>query len=309
MTSGVENPFFLESFSGPAEVQFSAGDSVIRGTGPEPRHTPNYAGSASYVDVTSQQPDTFTYKDKNGDGVLVSLRSKTAISDFVAAIVGDLYLDMTALSHHVWAPILRVALAQKRATRVIYIEPEDYVRTAGGVDGEIFDLSERINGVAAIPGFVSLRDEFEDQPCFVPMLGFEGKRTAYVLDQVQPLGNKIYPIVGLPGFRLEFPFYTFESNMRVLQDTQAWKNVRYAAAHNPFSAYETLADIHTANPGSLLKIAPIGTKPHALGAFLYALRSGKTVEFVYDFPIRKTNRTVGVGKVFVYRVSEFVSGP
>ena len=307
MIHAVENPYLMESFTAPNGVQFTPNASVIRGTGPEPRHTPSYLAAPHYVDVVIQNSDTFVYRDKSGADVSVSLRSKTAIGDFVLTIPGDLYVDMTALSHHVWAPILRVALAQKRVTRVIYIEPEDYVRTASGVEGEIFDLSERINGVAAIPGFVSLRDEFEDQPCFVPMLGFEGKRTAYVLEQVQPLGNKIYPIVGLPGFRAEFPFFTFESNMRMLQDTQAWKNVRYAAAHNPFSVYDTLSEIHDANPGSLLKIAPLGTKPHALGAFLYALRSGKIVEFVYDFPIRKTNRTVGVGKVFLYRVSEFMS--
>ena len=307
MIPEVEIPYLVQSFPSPASVQLDPAATVIRGTGPEPRHTPSYGSVARYVDVTAQQNDTFSYTDAKNATVTVPLRNKSAIGEFVGSIPGDLYIDMTALSHHVWAPILRVALAQKRTTRVLYIEPQDYLRTPSGVEGEIFDLSERINGVEAIPGFVSLRDEFDDQPCFVPMLGFEGKRTAHVLEQVQPQGDKIFPIVGLPGFRAEFPFYTFESNVRLLQDTQAWKNVRYAAAHNPFSAYETLGRIQTANPGSLLKIAPIGTKPHALGAFLYALHSGRNVEFVYDFPIRKSNRTIGVGKVFIYRISEFVS--
>lgn len=307
MIPEVETPYLVQSFASPASVQLDDEAAVIRGIGPEPRHTPRYGSVARYVDVAIQQYDTFSYIDSNAGTVVVPLRNKSAIGKFVGSIQGDLYIDMTALSHHIWAPILRVALAQRRTTRVLYIEPQDYLRTPSGVEGEIFDLSERINGVEAIPGFVSLRDEFEDQPCFVPMLGFEGKRTAHVLEQVQPLGDKIYPIVGLPGFRLEFPFYTFESNMRVLQDTHAWKNVRYAAAYNPFSAYETLCQIQAANPRSLLKIAPIGTKPHALGAFLYALHSGRNVEFVYDFPIRKSNRTIGVGKVFIYRISEFVS--
>ena len=61
-----------------------------------------------------------------------------------------------------------------------------------------------------------------------------------------------------------------------------------------------------ANEAGLMKIAPIGTKPHALGAFLFPLKTSRRVEFVYDFPIRKRNRTIGTGKVFVYRISEFM---
>ncbi|MEO6005223.1 MAG: hypothetical protein ABIZ04_09525 [Opitutus sp.] len=306
MTRPVENPFLMQAYASPADVSFGSDAVIIRGTGPEPRHTPVYAAPARYVDITVQDSDSFVYHYE-AKRSYVALRNRTHLKEFLTQLAGNLFIDMTALSHHIWAPILRTALMLGRTTRVLYIEPEGYVRSPTGVEGEIFDLSERINGVAAIPGFASLSDEFEDRICFVPMLGFEGKRTAHVWEQVQPQGNKIYPIIGLPGFRLEFPFYTVQSNQRILHETQAWKNVRYAAANNPFSVYDTLCEIQEANTGSLLKIAPIGTKPHALGAFLYPLKSRRTVEFVYDFPIRKSDRTIGVGKVFVYRVSEFMA--
>ena len=306
MALQIDTPYLLESYECPDQVVLGADAIIIRGTGPEPRHNPTFASGADYVDITAQENDVFIYS-YHKTIKSVPLRNRAAIIEFLGSLQGTVFIDITALSHHVWAPILRTCIGQMRTTRALYIQPQGYVRTPRGQDGEIFDLSERISGVAAIPGFVSLADDFEDRTCFVPMLGFEGKRTAYILEHVQPMGNSIFPIIGLPGFRMEFPFYTFECNSRILLETQAWKNVRYAAAHNPFSAYDTLADIHSANGGSLLKIAPIGTKPHALGAFLYSLRSGRTVEFVYDFPIRRANRTTGVGKAFVYKISEFMT--
>ena len=47
-------------------------------------------------------------------------------------------------------------------------------------------------------------------------------------------------------------------------------------------------------------IAPIGTKPHALGAICYALRNPDTTEIMYDNPIRKPGRTAGIGQMHVY---------
>jgi len=256
------------------------------------------------LDIVTQGTDSFTYEFR-GAQLAVRLRSAASFVQMLEPIQGALYIDITALSHHIWAPILRTALQRDIPIRVIYIEPETYQQSPAGLEGEIFDLSERIMGVAAIPGFASLGDD-DDRVCFVPMLGFEGRRTAYILEQVQPKGDNIVPVVGLPGFRPEFPFYTLQANARILKETQAWKNVVYAAANNPFSAFDILVDIAGRNPDALIKIAPIGTKPHALGAFLYPLKTARRVEFVYDFPIRKANRTAGVGKVFVYRISEFM---
>jgi hypothetical protein len=64
------------------------------------------------------------------------------------------------------------------------------------------------------------------------------------------------------------------------------------------------------NPVDLLKIAPIGTKPHALGAVLFCLSRPDSVELVYDHPIRKANRTIGASRLLVYTISSlFVSAP
>ena len=53
-------------------------------------------------------------------------------------------------------------------------------------------------------------------------------------------------------------------------------------------------------------IAPIGTKPHAIGAILYAIKHMAKVELLYDNPIRSVHRTEGIGRVIVCNVSKLI---
>jgi hypothetical protein len=238
----------------------------------------------------------------------IPLRSSSHLADFWKSLNRqNAYLDITGLSHHVWAPLLKSALSQGVNLAVVYMEPMEYRFSITPTEGEIFDLSEQITGISPLPGFTSLRDFGGDNICFIPLLGFEGTRLAYVLEQVQPPGKKIVPIIGLPGFRLEYPFFTYLGNQSPLATTKAWRNVRFATANNPFSLFHLLADISQQFPNDQLKIAPIGTKPHALGAVLFALTQPVRVELVYDHPIRKKDRTGGTARVLVYHVSVFLN--
>ncbi len=143
--------------------------------------------------------------------------------------------------------------------------------------------------------------------CFVPLLGFEGTRLAYITENVQPPGGKTVPVVGAPGFRPEYPFYAYHGNRSALSETRAWKNVRFSIANCPFSLFYTLQDIADQYPRDLLKVAPIGTKPHALGAVLFAIVGRREVELVYDHPIRKKDRTEGASRLLVYHISAFAA--
>jgi hypothetical protein len=238
----------------------------------------------------------------------VPLRSTSHLVDFWNSLsCQSAYLDITGLAHHVWAPLLKSALSQRMKLDVVYREPQEYRFSMTPTEGEIFDLSERISGIAPLPGFASLRDSDADNVCFVPLLGFEGTRLAYLLEQVQPPGKKIVPIVGVPGFRLEYPFFTYLGNQSSLITTKAWRNIRFATANNPFNLFYLLGDISKSFPSERLKIAPIGTKPHALGAVLFTLTQPARVELVYDHPLRKKDRTQGTGRVLVYHVSVFLN--
>ena len=172
------------------------------------------------------------------------------------------------------------------------------------------DLSEKIEGIAPIAAlFTTLADIQSERVCFVPLLGFEGTRFAYMIEQVEPPGGKIVPIVGVPGFQVEYPFYTYLGNQPQLEATKAWKYIRYARANCPFSLFYVLEDVLKAYPHDHIKIAPIGTKPHALGAVLLCVASARTIELVYDHPRRKKQRTTGAAHLLEYALSEFLPRP
>ena len=216
------------------------------------------------------------------------------------------YLDITGLPHHVWAPLLRTGLGVLHSLRVVYAEPKEYRFHSTPTPGEIFDLSTRIRGISPLPGFAALTDERDEtSSVFVPTLGFEGARFAYLVEQVQPPGDKIVPIVGVPGFRPEYPFHTYQGNQGPLFENGYWQKIRFSIANCPFSLFYTLEDILQEYRGDRLKIAPIGTKPHAVGAVLFAVINPSAVELVYDHPIRKAERTQGAARVLIYHVSDF----
>lgn len=264
------------------------------------------AGDVKLVSLDSFTASSFEYHSPGGDGS-ASLRKPSELDAFWAGLARDLiYLDITGLPHHVWAPLLRAGLETKATLRAVYAEPIEYRFQSSPRPSDIFDLSERIQGVAPIPGFVSLTDEVDEAASvFVPLLGFEGARFAYLLEQVQPPGDKVVPVIGVPGFRPEYPFHAYQGNRLPLSSSGAWKNRRFAIANCPFSLHYALEDIAEEFAGDRLKVAPIGTKPHALGAVLFAVSTSDPVELVYDHPIRKEKRTVGAARILVYHVSKF----
>jgi hypothetical protein len=262
------------------------------------------AKGVQFVRIDDQAASTFAM----GSAHQVSLRSGQQLRQFWESLGHrDVYLDITGFSHHVWAPLLKSALAIGLHVMGVYVEPIEYKFSATPTEGEIFDLSERISGIAPIPGFASLSDAPDEDVCFIPLLGFEGTRLAYITEHVQPPGGKTVPVVGVPGFRPEYPFYAYHGNRSALTESRAWRNVRYAIANCPFSLFYLLQDIANEHPRDILKIAPIGTKPHALGAVLYASVARRNVELVYDHPIRKRHRTEGANRVLVYHISAFAA--
>jgi hypothetical protein len=284
-----------------------AGSVYVYGTTPEERSAHSASWEARGVDVKfvrlaahTRWQATFATSPQQID---VQLRSETSVGDFWRAQnASTAYIDITGLGHHVWAPLLRSAIGVVPDVRVVYVEPIDYSRSAAPTEGEIFDLSEKIGGIAPIPGFASFYAGPDDPFHLVALLGFEGPRFAYLLENVQPHGDAITPVIGAPGFRSEYPFYAYHGNKAPLLTSRAWTAVRYVTANCPFSVVGELEYI--ANRVRVpLKVATIGTKPHSLGAVLYAMAERHPVEIVYDHPIRTAKRTVGASRALVYRVS------
>ena len=237
------------------------------------------------------------------------LRGRDQLRNFFLEIESKtIYLDITGLPHHVWAPLLRAALDTCKQVSVVYVEPRTYTFSRTPTEAEIFDLSEAIHGISPLPGFSVLSEpEDEELVLFVPFLGFEGHRLAYVIEQVQPPVRKIMPIIGVPGFMPVFPFHTYLGNRNILAKNALHTQIRHIMANSAFDAFYMLQDISTEYPDHTLKIAPIGTKPHALGTVLFTLWTDRSVEIVYDHPIRKPNRTTGSANILVYDVDQLLS--
>jgi len=260
-----------------------------------------------HVDVVNQDVTSFEFKFR-GKSQIVTLRMADQISCFLDTLGGStILLDVTGLLHSTWAPLMKVAIQKELSLKVIYVEPAAYARTFDPFRGEVYELSEKFHGIKGIPGFINIRDRSRKQFLFIPALGFEGDRFKRMLRELEPDDDLVYPIIGVPGFRPEFPFYAFSANFRNVEDSVYGPQISYARANEPFSIFDKINKIANGHEEiEDIVLSPIGTKPHAVGMFLFGMLSTRRVEIIYDHPVRKGNRTKGFGKVAVYNISEFV---
>jgi hypothetical protein len=237
----------------------------------------------------------------------LNLRSRSDSDKFTRYLDGkNVYIDITGLTHSVWAWIVRSMLLRENGTFfVIYSEPGEYRLHDSPLDGQIFDLSEKIVGISPLPGLALLTRFTSDNFLFMPLLGFEGARLAHIMEDVQPIRELTFPVIGVPGFQHEYPFYTYQGNRLPLDRDEIWMNWRYEKANCPASIYILGETLLSEYPAKKLRIAPIGTKPHALGAVLLKLAYPSKVDIVYDHPIRKKGRTKGTSKTLCYCLDPF----
>ena len=118
-------------------------------------------GGARFVKVLPQQGMSF--KTEGAIASIVQLRSATQMTEFTRKIGEDLYLNITGLPHHIWAAILKWAVALGVTVHALYVEPLGYLPSGASADSIIFDLSERIEGISTLPGFTA--HDRSSRPC------------------------------------------------------------------------------------------------------------------------------------------------
>jgi hypothetical protein len=298
LTESLSTPTFGALISGAKYIFSGAGSSEDRANAPIWTEALSLH-PASCVEVIVQNPREADVRTQGVVSTLV-LTDTGSLSDLVGN--RTVYIDISGLAHHVWAPFVRAALQNTQRVRVVYFEPDRYKAHPSPSSTSQFALSESFRGVEPIPGFANLVGPPPDsEPLFVPFLGFEGPRARQVAMTLDPI-PKTVPVVGMPGFRIDYPQITLSSNQEFLVENSASRHVRYAKASCPFEAYSALAEIRRDNPGSYLYVAPLGTKPHALGAVWFAIDNPTDTEIMYDHPIRMPGRTSGVGEAHIYHL-------
>lgn len=160
---------------------------------------------------------------------------------------------------------------------VTYTEPESY----GKPLQEHVTFTRGLDRVGEIPAFNGFID-IDKKNMLIIMLGFEGQRALEVLRSVQP--DKTLAINGFPAYRPEFKDVSLISNTLVIREGECFPELQYSSASDPFETYRTLAKLHKDWSNYYnFSIAPLGTKPMALGACLFALQCADT-RLIYAYP-------------------------
>jgi len=193
---------------------------------------------------------------------------------------------------------------QMKTLSFLYNEPGDYNRPNAKqvMLRRAFELTDEVDHFTPIPGnLFFIRGSQSVQ--IVCLAGFEGQRLARLLEQTGIPPSKCSVVFGVPAFQPGWEMDAFANNVRILREGNLEQRVLFGGAENPQAAYEAISQVYkTLAPMERLVIAPIGTKPHGIGAALFACEHDD-VAVVYDHPMRKGGRSRRTGTWHVFEVS------
>lgn len=177
-----------------------------------------------------------------------------------------------------------------------YTEPANY----GKPFQERIAFTRGLDHVGEIPSFNGSTD-IDKKNMLVIMLGFEGQRALEVLRSVQP--DKTIVINGFPAYRSEFKDVSLINNLNVVREGECLSELQFSSANDPFETYRTIEKLY--NDWSRcynFSLAPLGPKPMALGACLFALQHSDT-RILYAYPQGYVLKVAEkYGKTWIYEI-------
>lgn len=218
----------------------------------------------------------------------------------------SLLIEATALNCPEILYLLRAAKDEGvEKISFLYLEPLEYRRTLKGrlADYRDFDLSDnrRFQG---LHGFMA---NFYEIPLgrAVFFLGYEKARLGQALEQEEALkGWKKHAVFGIPAFE---PSWEIDSIANNAQQLATYKyEVQYATASSVNAAYSLLNELFLNDKTDCtIVVAPLGTKPHTIGASLFVVEHNAfdRAVLLYDHPQRSRGRSTDIGRWHLYDVS------
>lgn len=242
------------------------------------------------------------------NGKNVAFRSFNIELDALAEAHSDISvsIDATTLSIAELLYIFRWLKVRKNAicAHIFYAEPENYtsrIDTHSDFGKHQFSLSDDSNGYIALPGFTQTAGA-RRKSHVIALLGFERVRLGQLLSIDEGAYIESFtPVFGVPGFKPYYDKHSVYHNIELIHKNG--EKPQFSAANNPFSTFILLQEISKSLPNKLINIAPIGTKPMAIGACLFLIANERKLGLMYDHPFKKTGRSKGVSKLHTYRVS------
>lgn len=191
-----------------------------------------------------------------------------------------------------------------------YVEPLGYSRSKKTrvLHNRDFELSSDVPGYRAIPGNAILLGDRRPQKG-VFFLGYEESRLRRAFEDLQMLDSARSAIAfGVPAFRPGWEMDAIANNIAVVRENNLRGGVHYCGATNPAAVFELLLEIRNGlADGERLFVAPIGTKPHGIGAALF-VSEHRDVGVIYDHPKRRVDRTDQTSDWHLYSVGDSLEG-
>ena len=228
-----------------------------------------------YVDIYNEVEGLTAFKDCIKDD-LTKFHDKKILLDFSVMIKPYFFLLLKYLST---IPLKELYL--------LYTEPSLYDEfTRGTISGK------------DVPGYSGAKDPTK-KDALILLLGFEGDRALEVLNEVSP--NLTIPVNGFPAYRPVFKDRSILENKILLEEEDIFKNLRFAPANDPFETKKVLEDIYSEFRNEYnISVAPLGTKPMALGSCLFALEHSEC-RIIYPYPMEYLPKSsLGWGNTWIY---------
>lgn len=221
----------------------------------------------------------------------------------------NILIDITSLKHPFLFFFLLLLKKNFKPNKlyITYTEPEKYIQEAKEESiAKKFDLTEKFCAVNSLPGFARISNHNKEK-ILIALMGFEGNRFSKAFEDVNPSDRKTYAIVGFPSFQPSWQYYVYSQNQYAINQSKAFNSIKRSTANEPFGVYNLLKKIKNKNQDFELVIAPIGTKPHSLGACMFAI-DNEDIQIYYDFPsYGNKTRTIGIGNSFLYNLTDYIN--
>ena len=210
-------------------------------------------------------------------------------------------IDATNLAFPEIAILLRLIHTNSdvKSVSFIYCEPEKYTKAVYIDAASRYELSGSIEEPQFIPPFFNFNRKKPKH--LYAFLGFEARRFTRVVD---PDDGEIYesvnPVFAVPPYQPGFEKICFDENARVLEKISNHQ-CHFVPSNNPYNALILLRKarkIHK-KAGENLVVAPLGNKPCAIAVAMIAAENDD-VSVIFDFPTKKSNRTDGVKKTYLF---------
>ena len=111
-----------------------------------------------------------------------------------------------------------------------------------------------------------------------------------------------YVVFGVPAFQVGWEMNAFANNIETIKIIPEYE-ILFCGADNPRAVYEILEELLEGKKTNSFYVAPLGTKPHAIGVAIFCSKN-PDVGILYDHPMRQEGRSSNLGACHLYSVSE-----